>query len=323
MTTFTESLHPLEFVVSEASGLRSRHTGTLAAGNDLDAGAVLGQVTKARAAAAIPAITNADGSSANGTMTLLSAGPDVQIGNYVVACVTAVAHGGVFSVTAPDGTALPNFTMGTETGATAAYSSTHIRFSLTDGSADFKVGDKFTVAVTANATPVKVGTGDGVMSAVSIGPDAQFGTYRVVCTTPPGGANHGGTFTVFDPTGATIGTVVIADSAGATASFVSQQVNFTVADGGTNYAANDYFHIIVARGSGAFTVVAPTAVDGSATAAGILAHPIDATSAAKACVVLVRDAEVNGSELAWPSTMSSAQIAAATEQLAARGLIVR
>ena len=40
-------------------------------------------------------------------------------------------------------------------------------------------GDAYTVVVTAAGTPVLVGTGSGTVSGVSLGKDAQNGTYRV------------------------------------------------------------------------------------------------------------------------------------------------
>ena len=45
MTILNESLYPLEFIVSEAAGTRSRDTATLVSGQDLDAGTVLGKIT--------------------------------------------------------------------------------------------------------------------------------------------------------------------------------------------------------------------------------------------------------------------------------------
>lgn len=45
MTVFNEGRHAAEFLVSEANGHRSRETITIASGEDLEAGAVLGQVT--------------------------------------------------------------------------------------------------------------------------------------------------------------------------------------------------------------------------------------------------------------------------------------
>jgi len=41
----TESHHPAEFILSEANGYRSREMVTLAQGQDLEAGTVLGQIT--------------------------------------------------------------------------------------------------------------------------------------------------------------------------------------------------------------------------------------------------------------------------------------
>ncbi|MBM6747658.1 hypothetical protein H6G88_10350, partial [Bifidobacterium ruminantium] len=39
--------------------------------------------------------------------------------------------------------------------------------------------DAFTLTVTAAGTPVLVGTGTGAFSAISLGPDAQNGGYRI------------------------------------------------------------------------------------------------------------------------------------------------
>lgn len=45
MTVFTEARHTAEFMVSEANGYRSREQITIASGQTLEAGAVLGQIT--------------------------------------------------------------------------------------------------------------------------------------------------------------------------------------------------------------------------------------------------------------------------------------
>ncbi len=45
MTVFNEGRHAAEFLVSEANGHRSRETITIASGENLEAGAVLGQVS--------------------------------------------------------------------------------------------------------------------------------------------------------------------------------------------------------------------------------------------------------------------------------------
>lgn len=66
-----------------------------------------------------------------------------QTSQFTLAVTAAVAgNGGVFSVTAPDGTALAAATVG------VAYT-TQIKFTIADGTADFIVGDSFTVIVAA------------------------------------------------------------------------------------------------------------------------------------------------------------------------------
>ena len=51
MTTYTETLHAGGFITGELPDLLSRKTGSLASGQNLVAGAVLGKVTKAIARA--------------------------------------------------------------------------------------------------------------------------------------------------------------------------------------------------------------------------------------------------------------------------------
>ncbi|MCK7542956.1 head decoration protein [Marinobacter bryozoorum] len=60
MATFTESRHAGEFIISEANGHRSRDTVTVAAGNNLQAGHVVGALTAGGYAEYNPG--NADGS---------------------------------------------------------------------------------------------------------------------------------------------------------------------------------------------------------------------------------------------------------------------
>jgi hypothetical protein len=67
----------------------------------------------------------------------------------------------------------------------------------------------------------------------------------------------------------------------------------------------------------------PAATDGTQSAAGILYAGVDATSADKACVVFVRDAEVNANELIWPDSIAAGAKAVATQQLNARGIFLR
>lgn len=70
------------------------------------------------------------------------------------------------------------------------------------------------------------------------------------------------------------------------------------------------------------TALAPAASDGSQNASGILWSARDATDGDKTGVAIVRSAEVISDQLDWGS-MTTNQIATATAQLAALGVIVR
>ena len=71
---------------------------------------------------------------------------------------------------------------------------------------------------------------------------------------------------------------------------------------------------------GNFVIVAPNASDGSETASGILWEA--AVGTVKRTVV-VRDAEINGAHLIWPTGISDQNKATAIGQLKALGIIVR
>lgn len=300
MTTYTEGFSNLEFLLSEAPADRSRDAGILLTGNDLVSGAVLGKITKAIAAAPIPTIVG----TGTGAMTLLTFGPDVQTGSYVVT-LTATGATAAFSVTAPDGTVLPTGNVGT------AYTSTHLSF-LVSSAGTMTTGDAYTVVVTAGGTPVLVGTGTGVVSAFSLGPDAQNGAYRVQLLA----TSATGEFEVIAPDGSKLKRGQVATA------YASSHVNFTLANGGT-MTSGDYFNIVVAKGSGKYTAVVPTTHDGRHVAAAVLAYATDATDADQDATVFVRDCTVKSACLTWPAAVTTAQKATATNQLAALGIVLR
>lgn len=308
MTTLTEGRYAGEHIISESCNTRSREVVTLASGNNLAAGAVLGLITKAQAAAPIPAIVG----TGTGAMTALTFGPAVQTGSYVITLLATSATA-AFSVVAPDGKALPNGAVGT------AYKSEHLNF-LISSAGTMTLGDSYTVVVTAAGTPVVVGgTGTGVMSAITLGPDAQNGGYQVICRAA---ATNGGDFEVVAPDGTSVGRFVMGTATTETAAFASRQINFSLTDA-TDFIVGNYFNIIVAAGSGKATAWAPTAVNGSQDAAGILYDNVDATSADKAAVITARDSEVSLAGLSWAATVTAAQKDVALDQLAARGIVAR
>lgn len=297
--SLTETTHAGGYILSEPDGNRGRVNGTLISGQNLAAGAVLGKITKAIAAAPIPTIVG----TGTGAMTLLSFGPDVQTGSYVIT-LTATSATAAFTVTAPDGTALPAGLVGT------AYASTHLNF-LISSAGTMTIGDSYTVVVTAGGTPVLIGTGTGVVSAFSLGPDAQNGGYRIQLLA----TSATGEFEVIAPDGSKLKRGQVATA------YASNHVNFTLANGGT-MTSGDYFNIVVAAGSGKYTALAPTTYNGSHIAAGILYAAVNATSADKACVVSDNNTAVNLNELTWP-TIGTAAKATATAQLRDRGIVLR
>lgn len=315
MTALTQSARPAEFLLSEAPGSLSREAVVVASGaGALVPGSVLGRVTKRLAAAPIPTVSGT--SPGNGTMTNLAFGPDVQVGTYALACITAASNGGIFSVTAPDGTALPNATVGT------AYKTSHLSFLLNDSSQDFTTAARFNVVVTAGGTPaVEGGTGTGAMSAITLGKNAQLGGYRV---TLKAAVSHGGDFDVIAPDGSQVGgRFLMGTGDGTAASFASDHINFTLTDA-TDFILGNYFNVIVAGYAAPQAKLwDPAAVDGTQQAWGLLMDACNAASAAQDAVVIVRQAEVSAAKLAWKATVTAAQKPEAYRQLAAAGVIVR
>lgn len=295
----TETTHAGGHILSEPDGNRGRENGTLITGQDLAAGTVLGRITKVQAAGPIPTIVG----TGTGAMTALTFGPDVQVGVYTITLLATSATA-AFSVTAPDGTVLPNGAVGT------AYVSTHASF-LISSAGTMTIGDSYALTVTASGTPAIIGTGTGLMSAISLGPDAQNGAYRIQLLA----TSATGEFEVIAPDGTKLRRGQVGTA------YTSTHVNFTIANGGT-MTSGDYYNMVVAKpaaGSDKFTILAPTTYNGSHIAAGVLYAAVDATSADKPCVVTVRNTSLNANELVWP-TIGTAAKATATAQLAAKGV---
>jgi hypothetical protein len=302
MTTKTEGGQAFEFLVSEAPGQLSRDSGTLLTGQNLVAGTVLGRVNKIIAAAPIPAIVG----TGTGLMSALTFGPFVQTGSYVVT-LTATGATAAYTVTAPDGTALPTGNVGT------AYVSDQISF-LVSSAGTMTTGDAYTVVVTGGGTPVLVGTGTGVISALSLGPNAQNGTYRVQLLATSATAE----FEVITPDGDKLKRGQVATA------YTSSQINFTLANGGT-MTSGDHFNIVVAvsaAGVSKFVAYTPLTYDGRHVPAGILGADTDATSADLAIAAVVRLAEVRLTSLVWATVVTAAQKVSAAAQLAASRFIV-
>lgn len=310
----TEGRHAGEFLMGERFelGSPSRENVVVLLGQNLKAGAVVGRVLKGVGRVSVPAVVG----TGNGTVGTVFGGPETQVGNYVVTCITAATNGGTFSVVNPAGKALPNAVVGTP------YRSREINFTIADGGTDYIVGDSFTFVVSTTA-PVAVGTGNGTVSGLSLGADAKPGNYRLEITAA---ITNGGEFKLTGPDGAIVEQGFIVAGAGGT--FVGankRAVNFTLTEGSTDFALGDAFNVLVFNELNGGKVVAwdPTAVDGRDDVAGILFDNVDASSADRVGVIIARAATVIKSSLEFAAAITAAQKESAYSDLAARGIIAR
>ena len=179
------------------------------------------------------------------------------------------------------------------------------------------LGAILTGALSAASAPFAGNTGNGAMGAVTVDVGAQQGVWRVVLIEP---GSNAGVFLVERPDG-TIdgrGTVGVAYDGG---------INFTLADGPTDFVSGDGFNITVtaatATNQGAYVGHAPTATNGSQIVAGVLFDDvtIPANSTAEG-VAIDRDAEVRDDDLVW-GAHNSGQKTAARAGLEALGIRVR
>ncbi|TEB13371.1 hypothetical protein [Pelotomaculum propionicicum] len=111
--------------------------------------------------------------------------------------------------------------------------------------------------------------GTGALTMADPGPlgnAVKEGVYKVVCVEP--GANVG-TFEVFDPDGILIGVATVA------AAFASTHINFTIADGATDFIAGEGFDVTVTftatvpANGGVFSVVDPDGVALASATVGV------------------------------------------------------
>lgn len=169
------------------------------------------------------------------------------------------------------------------------------------------------VLTAGTVSAVGVPTGAGVITIGAIGPAARPGIYKLVCVAAAAGA---GTFNYYAPDGSLIRQITVGGGAAA-----NDHAVVTIADGDPDFAAGDTFAFEITAGE--FAALDLAGDDGTQIAAGVLHAGADATDAAVAVVVVVRDAELKADGLTWPDAITDAQKAAATAQLAARGIVLR
>lgn len=321
MATATEGKYAGEFIAGDHYKEIINDRVVVLSGQTLLAGDVVGKVTIAGVGrVSVPTVSG----TGNGTCTLVTAGPLCQVGSYVATCTAAATHGGVFNVVAPDGTSIGTLTMTGGTGATTAFKSPHINFSLTDGSTDFIVGDSFTFVVGTTA-PTVLGTGTGTIGSLTLGKKAQRGNYKV---TNIFGVTNGGYWQVQAPDGSVVAVQTITAGAGGTAVIVSDHINATITDAATDFAKDDYFNVAVYGPAADPKVVQwdpyPSTWDGRQNVAGIAFDAVDASAADTVGVIVARGpVAVNGDELGWKTSMNAGDKVAGKQALTALGIVVR
>jgi hypothetical protein len=155
-------------------------------------------------------------------------------------------------------------------------------------------------------------TGNGTLGTLTQGNLVMAGTYAAVATAAT-------VFSVSDPNGAAM---AVAHTGTA---YADAELGFIINAGTTAFVANDSFSIVIPPGDGNFIPYT-----GTKPAAGILFNRTEniPASSNKACTVLVRNAEVNLSELQWdPTVVASGSVvtleATAVAQLRLLGIIAR
>lgn len=150
------------------------------------------------------------------------------------------------------------------------------------------------------------GNGNGTISAVTLGADAQVGAYILTCTAA---ATDAGTFSVVAPDGTVLAPLTVAEA------YVSSHINLTLADGSTDWGVGAVVTVTVAESADALA--------NEQIAVGILLDNVDASLAAKKAVYVARLREVNAYKLTWPRLMTDANKAEALSALAARFIVAR
>lgn len=130
---------------------------------------------------------------------------------------------------------------------------------------------------TGAATPAAVAgnTGNGTIGAVTLGDGAKPGVYRLTAIEA---GTDAGKFQVEDPDGVVVGVATVGVA-------FTGPINFTIADGATDFVAGDSFTITVAAGTAKVKAVDDTAADGSDRPFAVLAENTDATSEDKTAPV--------------------------------------
>jgi|SRR5471032_209132 len=167
-------------------------------------------------------------------------------------------------------------------------------------------------------------TGNGTLSGLAAVAPALAGTYTISLISAT-------EFTVTNPNGETVsaqggtvdvseGTVVVGAGTVGTV-FNAQGIGFLVAAGATAFIAGDSFTIAVTDTGGGWAPI--TSASSGVTAYGLLYSVTDTTNGPVNAAAVVRQAEVNASELVWDASLSAAQQNTTAAALKAQGILSR
>lgn len=282
-------------------------------GNSLVRGTVLGRVKTST-----PTTGTADGgNTGNGTCTAVTGGKATKKGTYTAECKVAVTNGGTFEITGPDGY-VGDVVITAGAGGTGVFASEQINLTLTDGSTDFALADKFTIAVTDGVptTGAITGTGNGTLTLVEGRSELKVGAYLVTCTAA---VTNGGVFKVTNPDGNDIQTgITIPPGAGNNIVFENDEITGKITDGSTDFIVGDYFTVTTTINPRQVLALDKTATDGSSAPYGVLLEALDATSAAKTGIAAL-EGQFNERQLVFAA---GTDVEDAREEMRDLGMIV-
>ena len=179
MSVLTERNYLGDWLKYEPENQYSRDIVTVLAGSGAErallSGMVLGRITKGAATGAVVA-----GNTGNGTITAApTVGAAAKPGVYQLVCIEPATNAGKFTVEDPDGILIGVATVG------VAFT-THLTFTIADGSTDFASGDAFTITVAAGSGKLKQ-----IDFVATDGGDIASGIL-LLDTTAPNGADKSG-----------------------------------------------------------------------------------------------------------------------------------
>lgn len=180
------------------------------------------------------------------------------------------------------------------------------------------LGKKSLGAATVGAAAASgTNVGNGAFGTATADSGAPAGDYRILFLEP---VTDLGTFAVYLPNGK-----LDTPGHGNVGTAYNGTINFTIADGGTDFKAGDEFKVNVsyADGDGSYVAVDPDAHDGSEVAAAILWDKVTTGVGETAqATAIVRDAEVDGALLDF-GDLDAGETTTAKAQLADLGIVIR